>query len=114
VSDGPELLREHVERFNAGVRSGDFAPMLAAFAEDAELVFEGVPVGPFLGREAIAEAYRTQPPDDEVVLLDAREEAAEVVAGYAWSSEPRVRSGEMRLAHDGATIRRLVVTFDRG
>jgi steroid delta-isomerase len=113
VSDGSELLREHVERFNAGVRSGDFGPMLAAFAEGAELVFEGIPVGPFRGREAIAEAYRAQPPDDEVLLLDAREEAAEVVAGYAWSREPAVRAGEMRLSHDGATIRRLVVTFER-
>jgi hypothetical protein len=92
LSEGPRLLHEHVERFNAGVRSGDFGPMLAAFAEDAELVFEGVPVGPFRGREAIAKAYRTQPPDDEVLLLDEREEAAEVVAGYAWSSEPGVRA----------------------
>jgi steroid Delta-isomerase len=114
VSDGAQLLRGHVERFNAGVRSGDFGPMLAAFAEDAELVFEGVPVGPFLGRDAITAAYRAQPPDDEVLLLDEREEAAEVVAGYAWSDKPGVRAGEMRLTHDGATIRRLMVTFDRG
>jgi steroid Delta-isomerase len=113
VSDRPQLLREHVERFNAGVRGGDFGPMLAAFDDEAELVFEGVPVGPFRGRAAIAEAYRTQPPDDEVLLLDLREEAAEVVAGYAWSSHPGVRAGEMRLAHDGATIRRLVVAFER-
>ena len=112
MSDGAELLRGHVERFNAGVRGGDFGPMLGAFAEDAELVFEGVPVGPFRGRDAIAGAYRTQPPDDEVLLLDEREEAAEVVAGYAWSSEPGVQAGEMRLTHDGATIRRLVVTFE--
>jgi steroid delta-isomerase len=114
VSNGPQLLRDHVERFNSGVRSGDFEPMLAAFAADAELVFEGVPVGPFRGRDAIAEAYRTQPPDDEVLLLDAHEEADEIVAGYAWSINPQARSGELRLTHDGATIRRLVVTFERG
>jgi len=47
------LLEQHVERFNEGVRSGDFTSMVAAFAEDAELHFEGVPVGPFVGRDAI-------------------------------------------------------------
>ena len=49
------MLVEHVERFNEAVRSGDYAPMLAAFAPDAEMAFEGVPVGPFVGREAIAQ-----------------------------------------------------------
>jgi hypothetical protein len=111
VSDGPRLLREHVELFNAGVWSGDFGPMLAAFAEDAELVFEGVPVGPFHGREAIAEAYEKQPPDDEVLLLDTREEGGEVVAGYAWSRQPDVRAGEMHLTRQGGRIARLLVTL---
>jgi hypothetical protein len=36
------VLNEHVERFNAGVRSGDFGPMLEPFADDAELAFEGI------------------------------------------------------------------------
>ena len=43
--------------------------MLDGFTEDAELL-EGIPVGPFRGREAIAAAYRAQPPDDEIELLD--------------------------------------------
>ena len=64
-----ELLRSHVERFNEGVRSGDFCAMLEQFAEDAELAFEGVPVGPFRGKPAIAQAYAEQPPDDEIVIL---------------------------------------------
>jgi hypothetical protein len=42
-----------VARFNAGVRTGDGEPMLAGFADDAELVFEGVSAGPFAGRPAI-------------------------------------------------------------
>ena len=54
------LLEVHIEPFNQGVRTGDFEPMLAAFAPDAEMVFEGVPVGPFLGRAAIADAYSAQ------------------------------------------------------
>lgn len=59
---GQALLADHVARFNAGVRSGDFGPMVDGFTEDGELVFEGIPVGPFRGREAIASAYRTQAP----------------------------------------------------
>ena len=57
-----EVLQSHVDRFNEGVRSGDFHPTLEQFAEDAELVFEGVPVGRFCGKRAIAQAYAEQPP----------------------------------------------------
>jgi hypothetical protein len=107
-----QALREHVERFNAAVRSGDYGPMLAAYDDGAELVFVGVPVGPFHGREAIAEAYRTQPPDDEILLLDEREDGAELVGGYAWKREPDVRAGELRLTVEDGGTKRLVVTFD--
>ncbi|HEX6663901.1 MAG TPA: nuclear transport factor 2 family protein [Gaiellaceae bacterium] len=68
-----ELMREHVARFNAAVESGDWAPMLEQFADDAELEFRGLPVGPFSGRDAIAAAYADQPPDDMVRLLEERE-----------------------------------------
>jgi steroid delta-isomerase len=106
------MLDEHVERFNAGVRTGDFAPMLENFADDAELAFEGVPVGPFIGREAIAEAYRERPPDDELDVLGVHRDGDTFVAGYAWRRESDVRAGELRLTVDGDRITRLVVTFD--
>ena len=105
-------LRDHVERFNAAVRSGDFGAMVAHYDDDAELVFAGVPVGPFHGRDAIAEAYRTQPPDDEILLLDEREEGDELVGGYAWTREPDVRAGELRLTVRDGRTQRLVVSFD--
>ena len=41
------LLDDYVEQFNAGVRNGDWAPMIALLAPDAELEFAGIPVGPF-------------------------------------------------------------------
>jgi steroid Delta-isomerase len=100
------VLEAHVDRFNHGVRTRDFGPMVAAFADDAELVFEGIPVGPFVGREAIAEAYRAQPPDDEVVLLDAD-------GTYAWASAPNVPAGRMFLAERDGEIARLVIRYDR-
>ena len=41
------------------VRTGDFEPMVAAFTHDGELRFEGIPVGPFVGWDAIARRYGT-------------------------------------------------------
>jgi hypothetical protein len=46
------LLDDHVRRFNEAVRSGDFGPMVAAFADDDEPHFEGIPAGPFIGKHA--------------------------------------------------------------
>ena len=42
------LLVRHVGRFNEAVRSGDYAPMLSAFAPEAEMVFVGVRAGRML------------------------------------------------------------------
>lgn len=109
---GPELLEEHVGRFNEAVRSGDFGPMLELFADDAVLEFRGVPVGPFHGRDAIDAAYRAQPPDDEVEILEIEENDAEIRAGYAWRRDEGRRAGDMFLRRDGDLITRLLVTFD--
>ena len=109
------LLTAHVERFNAGVRGGDFGPMVDWFTEDAELAFEGIPVGPFHGREVIAAAYRTQPPDDEIELLDVEQDGAgRVVASYAWRRRPGVRAGALVLLPREGRIARLVVHYGAG
>jgi steroid Delta-isomerase len=107
-----DFLSDHVRRFNDGVRRGDFTEMVEMFAADGELVFVGVPVGPFQGRKAIAEAYRSQPPDDELIVLDRSDRDDELVAGYAWGREPDTRAGEMRLRVEDGEIKRLVVAFE--
>ncbi len=109
---GRELLDEHVRRFNAGVRSGDFGPMLELFADDAVLTFVGVPVGPFQGREAIAAAYRDRPPDDEIEVLDAWNRDGMLVALYSWRRDRGHAAGELWLVREGDLIARLIVTFD--
>jgi RimJ/RimL family protein N-acetyltransferase len=109
-----QLLRDHVESFNAGVRTGDWGPMLERFAETAELEFRGISVGPFHGKAAIEEAYRKQPPDDELRILEQREREGRIEARYVWSAEPDVAAGVMLLTPTGGLIRKLVVTFDRG
>jgi hypothetical protein len=107
------LLDRHVELFNQGVRSGDFAPMLEQFADDAELVFEGVPAGPFHGKDAIAAAYAANPPDDEVDVLSSESaDDGTIVARYAWRADDGRAAGRMVFTTRGEQIARLVVTFD--
>lgn len=108
------LLHDHVRSFNAGVRTGDWTQMLNRLDEAAEMEFRGVPVGPFRGREAIAEAYRVRPPDDELRVLEEREREGRVEARYAWLAEPDVPAGELLLTAADGRIRELVITFDRG
>jgi steroid Delta-isomerase len=113
MTGGPgEVLEAHVRRFNEAVRSRDFIEMVDGFAPDAEMVFEGVPVGPFVGREAIAAAYARQPPDDEVRLLGTvRVNGDCAESDYAWAADGR-RAGRMIVtARDGA-VAHLVVTFE--
>ena len=104
------LLTDYVEHFNAGVRSGDWEPMLELVAPNAELEFVGIPVGPFAGREAIGEAYRVQPPDDELVLLETRDEHSAV---YAWAGEPSRPAGEMHLEERDGAITRIRVLYEQ-
>ena len=60
---------------------------------DAEVRFEGVPVGPFRGREEIRAAYESRPPDDEVDVRNVRSEGDRTVADYGWAAEQGVRAG---------------------
>jgi cysteine desulfurase/selenocysteine lyase len=108
------LLQDHVERFNVGVETGDFGRMVERFTDDGELVFEGIPVGPFTGRQAIADAYRDQPPDDKVAVVSATERAdGTIVTRYGWLRDGGREAGEMRITRRGDRIARLVVTFDQ-
>ncbi|HEY3541088.1 MAG TPA: nuclear transport factor 2 family protein [Gaiellaceae bacterium] len=94
---------DYVAAFNAGVRTGDWAAMLALVHDDATLEFVGIPVGPFHGRAAIGEAYMQQPPDDELVLLDD--------TTYAWAREPERPAGELHLEERDGEITRISVHY---
>jgi steroid delta-isomerase len=104
------VLQEHARRFNDAAADGDFGPLVELFADHAELVFDGVPVGPFVGRKAIAEAYAAQPPDDGIDVLSVDEDPdGVVVERFAWR---RGGTGTMRITLAGNSIARLVVAFD--
>jgi hypothetical protein len=96
---------EYVAGFNEGVRTGDWSRMLELVDDDATLEFVGIPVGPFRGRAVIGEAYRAQPPDDELVLLDGDR--------YAWAKEPGRAAGELHLEESDGKITRIRVLYEQ-
>ena len=111
--DITHLLIAHIDRFNEAVVSGDFDEMVAHFTEDVEMSFEGVPVGPFRGRDDIAAAYRARPPDDQLVLLEILENGSDSIdVSYAWAIAPDHRAGTMAVERRGDLISRLIVRFE--
>jgi hypothetical protein len=105
-------LVEHELAFNAAVESGDFGPLVALFAPDAVMSFEGVPVGPFIGRDAIAAAYAAEPPTDTLtVRTRSLEPDGSVREGFSWSEDGEALSGEMLVRIAGGQIAALVVRF---
>jgi steroid delta-isomerase len=103
---------EYIEAHNAAVRSGDWEAFSRWFADDAEVRFEGVHVGPFRGRDEIRAAYQSRPPDDEVEVRNVSSEGDRTVTDYGWAAEPGVRAGELRVTWAGDLIRELVITFE--
>jgi steroid Delta-isomerase len=101
----------YIADHNVAVRTGDWGRFADWFTDDAEVRFEGVPVGPFRGRDAIRRAYEERPPDDEVEIRAVREEGGTTVADYGWAAEDGMRAGELRLAWEGDRVRELVITF---
>jgi steroid Delta-isomerase len=93
-----QLADDHVRRFNACVAEGDFSPLVESLSDDAIMVFDGMAVGPFAGKAAIAEAYRQSPPDDAIEVIEARQtDPAGALVEYAWRSDPAKATGRMRL-----------------
>lgn len=106
------LLHDYLMVHNECVRTGDWQALGEWFTEDAELEFDGVPVGPFKGRAEIVTAYESQPPDDEVIVFSARPEEGRVLASYGWLGEPGKVAGRMVVTPAGDRIGKLLVTFE--
>lgn len=103
------LLERHVRLFNEAVASGDYSAFLATFADDAVMRFDDLPIGPFHGREAIAEAYATQPPRDTMALIDMQEIGPDQVkATFEWDAGG---TGEMTLRWAGDRLVELTIAF---
>jgi steroid delta-isomerase len=69
-------------------------------------------MGPFVGRNVIAEAYAQNPPDDEIEILGVDEQGGSLVARYAWKKDEGRAAGRMIVTPRNGRIARLVVTFE--
>jgi hypothetical protein len=79
-------VEQHIDLLNEGVRTQDFSAFLDTFADDAVMRFEGVPAGPFIGRAAVGEAYRDNPPDDTMRLTSIRPTATGTLGSFEWEA----------------------------
>lgn len=108
---GTEEAAGHVAAFSHAVATGGWTAFSERFAEDAEMVFEGVPAGPYAGRAAIAAAYAVDPPREPLVVTGPVTGGEELVVPFRWLESGG--TGTMRLRFDDAgLVARLVVTFD--
>lgn len=102
--------RRHIDRFNAAVTGGDWAPFLAGLAPDAVMTFSGgPPVGPFTGRPAIAAAYATDPPSDTMAIRSVRTDGATDIVAFTWS---RGGAGAVSITWAGELVTALSISFD--
>ena len=72
--------------------------------------FDGVPVGPFIGRNAIAAAYAAQPPSDTLTVTSGISSGDVDRLRFTWDSSNATGTMVMRWSDD--LIAELTVTFD--
>ncbi len=96
-----ELLTAYVKAHNAGFRSGDFAALGELLLPTASMRFHGVEIGPFDNAKAILQAFREQPPDDELVVQSIRAFGDKsATATYSWASALGKSGGRLHvIAH---------------
>jgi len=105
----PERVTHHMTAFNDAVDSDNFDDFVGRFADDAVMSFVGVPVGPFVGREAILAGYTAAPPDDTMAPTSVQTNGATDIVRFVWS---RGGAGTMTLRWRGEQLTELTVAFD--
>ena len=92
----------HCALFNSCVATGDWAPFVATFAEEATLRLTGTRFGPVHGRTGIARAYAAAPPDQGMTIGQGQPVDADTARVlFVWASgEP----GEMLVTWDAGQV----------
>ncbi len=104
-----DLVDAHVQRFNKAVREGDWHAYGQGFAPDATVAFDGVPVPPMVGQDAIVAGYRSAPPDDTINVLSTNVDGNSVSVAFAWNAEPQKQAGTMDIEVADGLISNLTV-----
>ncbi|QNE16650.1 nuclear transport factor 2 family protein [Kribbella qitaiheensis] len=102
-----DRVAAHVEAFNAAVTTGDWTTFAARFARDARMTFPGLPIGPYDGRAAIAQAYRDNPPTETMTVIGSGDDQT---IRFRWASGS-TGAMQLRWTPDGQ-VAGLAITFD--
>lgn len=112
------LLKRTVEALGHAILTRDFDPVMALFADEAELVLDdGLRRRSIRGSWAIRAVLRRDLPTVPLVLLtEWREPTGELVGTYSLVTRPETPVGRLRLSLRGERIARLVIrkTFFEG
>jgi hypothetical protein len=112
VKAGNSVLERYVTLHNVGVRTRDFLPLSGIFHPAAEMRFEGVALGPYVGRAAVLGAFQDHGPDDEIEILERKGQEPHCHATYAWVSRPGLAAGRLVIEVDAGLIRRLTISIE--
>jgi ketosteroid isomerase-like protein len=104
-----DRVAEHVRRFDAAMSSGDWPAFVAGFTPDAVMTFEGVPAGPFVGRDAILAGYLAQPPTASLTVTWVDTDGETDVASVGWHDGG---TGTMAITWRDGQVARLAIAFD--
>ena len=106
-----QAIRAHVELFNESVGTGSWDRFVESLHNDPRMTFEPIPVSPFIGRYAIATAYREMPPTDTMSISSVDVlEADTVSARFAWDTSGD--TGELRVSGRDDRVTAIEVIFD--
>jgi hypothetical protein len=106
-----DFVGRHAALFNQGVRTGDFTAWLSTFAADATLTFDGLPIPPAHGRDAIAAVYSGHPPSSPMRIVSSRAAGGVVTGEFVWVAAPTTGGRFTLHLHDGL-LTRLEVALD--
>jgi hypothetical protein len=106
-------VARHVALFNQGVRTGDLAAWFNTFAPDAVLTFDGLPIPPAHGREAIEAVYSRHPPSSEMRLTAGSPvDPTDTAFGeFVWAAAPTT-GGRFTLHLRDGLLERVEVAFN--
>lgn len=101
------IVEEHFALFNRCVDSGDWAPFLETYAEDAVLEIEAGATKSLQGIDAIATFYTARPPKEHMSprAIEVTGPGTTTIS-FSWDSG---RKGRLTVSWDGSTVSRAVL-----
>ncbi len=92
-----DIIQKYFVLHNEGVALRNFERLISLFAPDATLSFQGIDIGPFIGKDNIAAAYSIYPPANEIFISGAIRKGVFIVADYTLTAKSDRISGRIKI-----------------